>query len=274
MITKLFVIVVIYCLSVIALDIVELPDTVDKQSFVIDSYPYHHTSIHTDLLKDVERDLHTFDTIKRHKIQELKEVIKELANNLMKEEITLQKMKPKISALKKDFFWFFNETTRLRVDELQLEVNDQVRVIENILDDIIFKWNRLKPLYGIYSKMFLTEALGFIPYIWKVGMDVFATLLELGLISWLLFGSLTGFLLSLFATLGFSFFPSVIGFSTLLVNIYWVFKLPFIMIQYSPTLTDFLTVYFAFVGVLMTITFAVFRLVFPDQLKLKIMDRS
>jgi len=272
MINKIFLFGVISSLVAVAFGIAE-PAKVEKQKFVIDSYPYHHTSVHTDLIKGVEKDMHTFDAVKRQKIQELKERIKELADHLLKEEIKLSKLKSSVSSQKNDFFWFFNGTTRLRVDEAQLEVNDQERVIENILDDILFEWKRLKPLYGIYSKMFLTEALGFIPQIWTVGMNVFATVLELGLISLLLFGSVTGFLLSLFATLGFSFFPSVIGFSTLLVNIYWVFKLPFIMIQYSPSITDFLTVYFAFVGVLLAITFAVFRLVFPDQVKLKIVER-
>jgi len=268
---KFFLIGFILC-SLISIAFGISEPTVEKQDFLVNSYPYHHTSIHTDLLKDVERDIHGFESAKKQKIQELKERIKQYANKLLKEEMKLNKMKANVSSLKTDFFWFFNESTRLRVDEAQMMANDQERIIENILDDIILEWKRLKPLYGIYSKMFLTEALGFIPQIWTVGMNVFATVLELGLISLLLFGSITGFLLSLFATLGFSFFPSVIGFSTLLVNIYWVFKLPFIMIQYSPSLTDFLTVYFAFVGVLLAITFAVFRLVFPDQVKLKMVN--
>jgi len=182
-------------------------------------------------------------------------------------------LKAGVSSLKTDFLWFFDEHLRAEVDEAQLLVNDQQRTMETLLDEILIEWKHLKPLYGIYSKMFLTEALGFIPEIWTVGLNIFTTVLELGLISLLLFGSLTGFMLSLFATIGFTFIPSIIGFSTLLVNIYWIFKLPFIMIQYSPTLSEFLGVYFAFVGVLLSVTFAVFRLAFPTELNLKIVDK-
>jgi len=176
-------------------------------------------------------------------------------------------LKKDVSNLKNDFLWFFDEKVRLKVEEAQLKVNDHERIIENILDDILFQWKKLKPLYGIYSKMFLIEALGFIPETWKLGMNVFATVLELGLLSVLVFGSMAGFMVSLFLTLGLAFFSTIFAFSTLLVNVYWVFKLPFIMIQYSPTLNEFLGIYFSLVTILVAITYATFRLSFPEKVQ-------
>jgi len=248
----------------------EEPIAAEKRDAILDfDYPTHHTNIHNALLKNIDKDVHTLDVEKREKVLHSKHAIEQMVSRLLQEEIKLNQLKNNVSALKKDFFWFFHAETRLRVDEAQMLVNEQERVIEHIIDHIVLEWKRLKPLYGIYSTMFLTEALGFVPEIWKLGMNLLTTLMELGLISLLLFGSLTGFMLSLVATLGFSFLPSIIGFSTLVVNIYWVFQLPFIMIQYAPSISEFLGVYFAFVGVLMAITFTVFKLVFPDRIRIK-----
>jgi len=252
------------CLAFVALGD-EPPIVAESRDYVMDVFPYRYTTIHTDLLKSVDSEIHSFEAVKKEKILHLKEQIKSLLLKLQKEERILLEKKEKVRQLKHDFFWFFNEENRLRVDEAQLQVNDQERIVENILDDVLFEWKKLKPLYGIYSQMFLLEALGFIPEIWKLGINLFATVLELGLISLLLFGSMTGFFLSIFATLGISFLPTIVAFSTALVNIYWVFKLPFIMIQYSPPLHEFLLVYCTFVGVLLTITYAIFKLAFPQR---------
>jgi hypothetical protein len=261
-----------FCLVAVVLSqVVDIePPAAEHSDLILDwTHPFHYTVPHLDLLKGLEEEHPDLDAEKRQKIQEIKTVIKNLATQLMKEEMKLNRLKAEVRALKSDFFWFFNDATRMKVDEAQLKVNDQQRVIENLVDDIMVEWKRLKPLYGLYSKMFLSEALGFVPQIWRVGVDVFATFLELGLISLLLFGSITGFMLSLFATIGFSFFPAIIAFATFMVNTYWVFKLPFIMIQYSPTISEFLSVYFSFVGILIGITYLTFRFLFPDTFSVK-----
>jgi len=269
-----FLIFIALCITFVAFGAEQTVETAEPRDFIMDSYPYRYTTIHTDLLKGTEAEIHSFEDAKKEKILHLKEKIKLLLSKLTTEETILLQLKGKVRQLKHDFFWFFDESNRLRVDEVQLKVNDQERIVEDIVDDMFFEWKKLKPLYGIYSQMFFMEALGFIPEIWKLGMNVFATVLELGLISLLLFGSMTGFFLSVFATLGFSFLPTIVAFSTLLVNIYWVFKLPFIMIQYSPMLHEFLGVYFAFVGILLTITYATFRLVFPERHNLRFVEKD
>ncbi len=49
--------------------------------------------------------------------------------------------------------WFFDKDVRDEIDRISLDVNDEMRVIDNVMDDIDVEWKRLKPLYGIYSKV-------------------------------------------------------------------------------------------------------------------------
>jgi len=251
------------------------PTAAEKADETLDwQHPFHYTTPHTDLLLGVEHEHpHPFDQITQQKIKHIKERIKELVALLAREEAMLIHLKEDVAALKTNFLWFFNSTTRQMVDQAQLLVNDQQRVVDNVIDDLSIQWKRLKPLYGIYSKLFLTEALSFIPQIWSVTLDVFTTLLELGLVSLLLFGSFTGFALSLFSSLGFSFLPAIICFATLAVNTYWLCKLPFIMIEYDPSFTDFLAVYFSFAGLLLGMTYLTFKLLFPETVRVKVMAR-
>jgi len=180
-------------LIIVSADKVNLVDEEPKAEEFADKildwqHPFHYTSPHADLLVGVEHaHPHPFDTVTQTKIAQIKNRMNELIGHLMREEARLIKLKEEVAAPKKDFFWFFNRATRLKVDEAQLAVNDQQRVVDNLVDDITIQWKHLKPLYGIYSKLFLSEALGFIPQIWKVGMDVLTTLLELGLLSLLFF---------------------------------------------------------------------------------------
>lgn len=258
------------------LTIVEVePTAAEASDEILDwQHPFRYTTPHKDLLLGVESEHpHPSDQVKQKKIIEIKDKIKDLVFQLSKEEKTFIMLKDSVSAAKTGFFWFFNSTSRRLVDAAQLQVNDQKRVIDNILDDVSIQWKRLKPLYGIYSKLFLTESMSFIPEIWNVSLDVFTTLLELGLLSLVLFGSITGFALSLFASTGFAFFPAILCFATLAVNTYWLCKLPFIMIEYDPALTDFLAVYFSFAGVLLGITYFTFKLLFPETVRVKIMTR-
>jgi len=250
------------------------PPAVERSDIIMDwQFPYHYTTPHLDLLKGLEADHREYDEPKRKQIQAIKSRIKSLVDQLVKEEMKLNRLKAEVRAVKTDFFWFFNETARQIVDELQLKVNDQQRIVENIVDDIMVEWKRLKPLYGIYSKMFFAEALGFIPQIWAVATDVIATMLELGLLSLLLFGSVTGFMLSMFASVGISFFPAIIALATFMVSTYWIIRLPFIMIQYAPTFTEFMTVYCTFVGLLVGITYLTFRFFFPSSVGVKHTER-
>ncbi len=121
-------------------------------------------------------------------------------------------------------------------------------------------------------QLFLTEAMSFIPEIWNVAFDVFTTLVELDSFLWFYLGSITGFALSPFASTGFAFFPAILCFATLAVSTYWQCKLPFIMIEYDPSVTDFLAVYFSFAGVLLGVTYLTFKLLFPETVRVKIMS--
>lgn len=111
--------------------------------------------------------------------------------------------------------------------------------------------------------MFLFEALGFISEISSITSSFITTIMELGLLSLLLFGTVAGFLLSVLVTAGFSFFPVMLGYTVLAVCIYWILKLPFVMIEYSPSFPEFVSVYFAFVGMLVGFIYVTFRLLDP-----------
>lgn len=117
---------------------------------------------------NVDKELSTehFDSAKAQHILEIKSRISTLLNELLKEEILLVSLKNSASKKKQDFFWFFHQPTRLAVDEDQIKVsesqtsklkkiNSQLRRVESILDSISLEWKKLKPLYGIYSKVLI-----------------------------------------------------------------------------------------------------------------------
>eukprot|EP01118_Nematostelium_gracile_P001103 TRINITY_DN1112_c0_g1_i1.p1 TRINITY_DN1112_c0_g1~~TRINITY_DN1112_c0_g1_i1.p1 ORF type:complete len:271 (+),score=58.52 TRINITY_DN1112_c0_g1_i1:28-840(+) len=250
------------------------PLAVESRDILFDDFPTRHTTIHFQLLNTADKELRAFEPTKKDLIERMNHKVRVLTIQLHKEEKQLLKLRNNVSGLKTDFFWFFDKDTRHQVDKAQLEVNDQERVIENLVDEIVFEWKSLKPVYGIYSKMFLTEAFGFVREIYNLGMNIFTSIVELGLISILLFGSITSIFLSIVGALGFNIFPTIIAFSTLLVNIYWIFKLPFIIIQYSPSFSEFIGAYCGFVGILLIFTFTVFKLLVPVHISVQRITRN
>ena len=76
-----------------------------------------------------------------------------LGTRLLKEEHQLIALRRERDAQKTSLFWFFDPDARHRVEKAQMKVNDELRLIENIAEDIEFHWKQLKPLYGLYSKV-------------------------------------------------------------------------------------------------------------------------
>jgi len=172
---------------------------------------------------------------------EIKKQIVHLSRALHTEEEKLMASVAKRDSKKQGFFWMFDTEKRLAVEGVQLEVNDQTRIVENLHDDINFHWRQLKPLYGVFSEMFMLEMLSIVPFLVSRGAEMLTSTLELGLISLLIFGPVSIFSFSFFMAVGFAFLP----FFIFVLSLYWVFTLPFTIIEYSPTIAEFAGVYFA-----------------------------
>jgi len=207
----------------------------------------------------------TFPPEKQAQVNEIKTRITILSEKLLEEEVKLNMLKYKKYELQDNFTWFFDPELRKKVDEEQLEINEQERVVQRLLDEIELEWKALKPLYGLFSKMFMAEALGFITYFVDFCVGLLATLLEMGFISLLIFGPVTGLAVAAWTWMGLRVLPFIATLFLFFIDIYWIFKLPFIMIQYNPTVPEFLAVYLTIIGIMILITNVLLRLLFPEQ---------
>lgn len=87
--------------------------------------------------------------------------------------------------------------------------------------------------------MFLVEVLAFVPRTLMVLSSMLLASLSFGLISFLIFGPLSYFFLLFWWTFGLALMP----FAIFGITLYWVLYIPFIMIQYGPSLAEFLVIY-------------------------------
>jgi hypothetical protein len=199
---------------------------------------HSHYETATHLLDEAE--LHEHVGEKRDQIQFITKEIRQEAHLLRQEEEKLmQKIHQREAVKARDFWWFFHNDVVLKVEEKQLEVNAQERVVEQVAERIGFLWKKLKPLFGVRSRMFVSELLSsfFSVFFWLFSY-VF-TFAEFTLISFLFFGPIAFAVWSLFSVIGSALLPIALSVYWLL----WVARLPFILIQYQPTTSEFFTIY-------------------------------
>lgn len=172
-------------------------------------------------------------------VEEGLRTIRKLADELRDEEIKLQGLIVARETFKTGWFWFFDNKVVLRLDEAQLTINDQERIVENKFEDILFHWKQLKPLFGVRSAVFFSEVFtsffSFIPMIFR-SLFGFA---EFTLISFLFFGPIVFATWALFTSIGLRLIPIVLS----VYWITWVARLPFLIIQYNPTPLEFGLIY-------------------------------
>ena len=145
-----------------------------------------------------------------------------------------------------------------RVTHIFTQVNDQRRVMDNLKDDINEHWQALKPLFGIYSSLFVEEAFGILIEVVDMGINLIWVLMGFGLLSIVFFGPLAIFFSSLWTLISLSFFQKLVVFILYAFSIYWTFASPFIIIQYDPSLVEFAFVY-------LSVLFILYSILFPFQ---------
>jgi len=167
-----------------------------------------------------------------------------LSDKLGEEELSLRPLERSRDELRHGLFWLFDPEVRHQVDEAQLTVNDHLRVVDHLVEEIELHWKQLKPLYGVWSKMFLVEMLSFIPRTMLAITSTLMASLSFGLMSFIIFGPLSYFFILFWWAFGLSLLP----FALFAITLYWVLYIPFIMIQYGPSLLEFLVLYVPIVG--------------------------
>lgn len=215
--------------------------------------PTRHTETHKALIEEVNPDEHLNKT-QAAAVAAIKKSIHDHIVNLYKEEERLVHLMRERDTLKKGW-WFFHADQRHIVEEAQVKVNNQRREIEKQLEHIELEWRHLKPFYGLYSKLFLSElTVRLVRWISTV-IDSFFALFALELMMLLIVsGPLALFFSMLWFASGWSLFTTMLKLSLIVLTIYWIFTLPSIMIQYQPTITEFGLVYTVVIGVLSLFT--------------------
>jgi len=215
--------------------------------------PTRHADTHKALIEEVKPEEHHNKT-QAAAIASIKTSIHNHLVSLYKEEERLIHLMRERDGLKKGW-WFFHADQRHVVEEAQIKVNNQRREIEKQLDHIELEWRHLKPYYGIYSKLFVSElTVRLIRWISTV-IDSFFALFALELMMLLIVsGPLALFFSMLWFASGWSLLITMLKLSLIVLTVYWIFSLPSIMIQYQPTITEFGLVYSAVIGTLSLFT--------------------
>eukprot|EP01101_Sappina_pedata_P011898 TRINITY_DN8075_c0_g1_i1.p1 TRINITY_DN8075_c0_g1~~TRINITY_DN8075_c0_g1_i1.p1 ORF type:complete len:261 (-),score=71.59 TRINITY_DN8075_c0_g1_i1:80-862(-) len=204
--------------------------------------------------------IHEFSPENIFQIENTKSQIRNLSIHLVGQERTLHQLNLQLSQAKKNWYWFFDLDSRKNVDIIQIKINDHIRHMEGTIDEINFQWKQLKPLYGVYSKMFMGEMFGFIPLSVDIVKSLVQLLIIFDVLTLVLFGPVAVVFLLFFLSLGLNFIFSILSMIVFGAAAYWVFYLPFVVIQYDPTFFEFLSVYIPFLGVFFCICAAVFGL--------------
>jgi len=215
----------------------------------------HHDATH--LLDEAQETVHHFETEQKKWVIETLEEIDTLADQVKRGTIVLNQLVGEREAKKKaKFLWFFDNDIQLSVDEVQLKINDQERVISNQMDDIRVHWKQLKALYGIRSRMFFSELVASILDSFAESLGYWIPPLSFSFVSLLLLGPVALLAIVSWMALGALLLPYVIA----IVATMWAIRLPFLIIQYDPTLVDFVMVYSASVTVMITLVCLLFSL--------------
>eukprot|EP00301_Raphidiophrys_heterophryoidea_P022141 c6370_g1_i1.p1 GENE.c6370_g1_i1~~c6370_g1_i1.p1 ORF type:complete len:287 (+),score=69.39 c6370_g1_i1:87-863(+) len=222
----------------------------------LDDETKQHTAA-THLLDEAHGALELFDHERQVWIQDLLRDIHDLSETLKTEELALNSLEAEKELVKKaNFFWFLNVADRETVDDLQLRMKIQQRVVDNIADDIDVHWRKLKPLYGLKSKMFVSEA---VMSVFRVFADIFVFFvpsLVVSLPTLLLLAPLSAFLVVVSLSIGFLLFPYTVG----LIAMIWAMKFPAVLVQYNPSPAQFAVAYASACVVVAAVVGLCFRL--------------
>jgi len=186
-------------------------------------------------------------------IQSLNADVVERVNQLENMDEVLHRLYRNRDEVKKGL-WFLDSDARQRVEIIQMEINDHKRNMDHTLDEIDFRLLQIKPLYGVFSKMFFVEMLGFLPWAAQVFLSVVQFILLFDLATFIVAGPVAFFVLFFIFSLGFQFFSFLFSMILFGVTFYWLFYLPFIIIQYNPSLFEFLAIYIPFLGLFFVVS--------------------
>jgi len=192
------------------------------------------------------------DPVKKEKINTQTLEILAIVDRLKYEENLLSDLFREREKIKSQsgFFWSFNPEIRRQVEYLQLQINDQLRKIQNLLGDANIHWRYVKSLEGVFSKMFLYELLSSVIDVFGALTSIFLNVFTMGALGLLILGPIAIVLTLSVLTFG----PVLLSVMFYLAEIYWVLHLPSIILQYDPSILEFCIVYFPIVGILYYIT--------------------
>jgi len=213
------------------------------------------------LMQEVQADRYLKDA----KINNVVEQMGQQWNKLLHSEHLLEKLVEEKHRLKENVTWFMKPEQRKRVDEQNKKIMQEEFNMETIVADMNSEWQLLKPLYGLYSKLFLMEV--FTPVIYALDnvLEIVTGVISWGfLLSLLTFGPIAGLFTFGWFALGFSLIPLLQMSSIVLLDIYYMFQLPYMMIAYEPSLVDFIIVYSGVMTIFFLITIGLFKLFYPD----------
>jgi len=180
----------------------------------------------------------------KQKADEITQQIRMLSKVLLKEEEKLAELIVIRDALKVGWFWFLDPQIRAAVDEATFKVNVQRRLVEALYEEIALHWKQLKPLYGVFSKMFLAELLAFLVAPILSFLELFVSAFSLGLLLFLLLLGPPAFFVSMFAfSVGVALIPILGG--ALLIT--WLIEFPWLVLQYNPSFGAFVITFSPFV---------------------------
>ncbi len=200
---------------------------------------------------------------KKEKAIRILSEIEVLSKELLLQEARLAELTAQRDSLKEGWTWFLDSEIRNNVDQAQLrvmcfpslldlqrigwsnhsssvviQVNDQRRIVENVFEDISVHWKQLKPLYGVFSKMFFTEVLIFLLNPILTFLDFFMSFLSLGFLFFLIImGPAAVFLV----TFAFLFGVSLLPFFGAVLIVLYSLEFPFLVLEVYTSLSLVLT---------------------------------
>jgi len=215
--------------------------------------PKVHSPVHISLLSEVVPHEH-FTTNDAREVQVIKDRVGLELKELIREEQKLGQLIA-LRNLEKKGLWFFNHDARRAIDNYQFQINEQKRKMEQSLEKVEVEWNQLKPYYGIYSNLFVSELIARLAW-WLGSMaDAFFTILAIETVFLLL---VVGPLTLMFSVMWLSIGSMLLGFlfkiGIGMMTISTIFEMPGIMIRYHPTTVQFAIVYTGLIGPLVLIT--------------------
>eukprot|EP00300_Choanocystis_sp_HF-7_P037375 c53484_g1_i1.p1 GENE.c53484_g1_i1~~c53484_g1_i1.p1 ORF type:complete len:274 (+),score=62.95 c53484_g1_i1:40-822(+) len=202
-----------------------------------DPQKYHHAATH--LIDEAEDGLHQFGYQNKSWINGTLNEIATMTETLNFEIQKLRTLLDHRDSFKTGWLWFLDTKIQLVVAEKQLAVNDQERLIENLSEDIGVHWRRIKALYGVQSKMFLSEVLVSVATCFFEVFSFWVPSVRFCLFALLMLGPWASLLFYAWFSVGAVVLPVTLG----LVGAFWITKFPLLIVQYSPTPLEFVVVY-------------------------------